>query len=106
MDEPINFSLQDSKVKVTERSKGRMRIDIKLNADYAAGFRNFVKMFKPEEIDDSEFYRQLMFKGINKHIEDVQAFAQEKMAEAQAAQEGDAPLNLESTQETDEQAQD
>lgn len=83
-----------------------MRIDIKLNSEYAAGFRNFVKMFKPDEIDDREFYRQLMFKGINKHIEDVQAFAQEKMAEAQAAQEGDAPLNLESTQETDEQAQD
>jgi hypothetical protein len=97
MDDSINFSLQDSKVKITERSKGRMRIDIKLSAEYAAGFKNFVKMFKPEEIDDGEFYRQLFFKGINKHIEDVQQFAKEQTANAAEQETEDPKKEVEDT---------
>lgn len=74
-----------------------MRIDIKLSAEYAAGFKNFVKMFKPEDIDEGEFYRQLFFKGINKHIEDVQEFAKQQTANAPEQEPEDSKKEIEAT---------
>ena len=62
------FSLNDAKIKVTERSRGRMKIQIKLSKDEAEGFKNFCKL-KPPELNDETFYKQIFFAGCNPKIE-------------------------------------
>ena len=60
----VSFKLKDAKVKLTERSRGRMKIQIKLSKEEAEGFKNFCKL-KPPELDEDTFYKQIFLSGCN-----------------------------------------
>ena len=64
------FSLNDAKIKVTERSRGRMKIQIKFSKDEAEGFKNFCKL-KPPELGEETFYKQIFFAGCNVMTEQI-----------------------------------
>jgi hypothetical protein len=52
------------KIKATERSRGRMKINIKLSKDEAEGFKNWSTLVRPDSISDEEFFKQIFFNGI------------------------------------------
>ena len=64
MTEKVKLSLDEAKVKVEERSKGRMKITFKLNKESAEGFKVFTEKVKPDEVDMDTFYRHIFFTGI------------------------------------------
>jgi len=57
------------KIKATERSRGRMKINIKLSKDEAEGFKNWTAIVRPDQISDEDFYKQIFFNGIE-HLND------------------------------------
>tara|TARA_R100001509_G_C4874869_1_gene218205 strand:- start:1805 stop:2086 length:282 start_codon:yes stop_codon:yes gene_type:complete len=67
-----SLSLEDTKFKLVERGRGRMKIQIKFSKEEAEGFKNFCKL-KPPEIDDESFYKQIFFAGCNAMTEQIQA---------------------------------
>jgi len=60
----VSFNLDNAKVKITERSKGRMKIAIKFSKEEAEAFKNFTKI-KPPGLPDDLFYKQIFFAGCN-----------------------------------------
>jgi len=85
----VSFSLDDAKIKLTERSRGRMKIQIKFSKEEAEGFKNFCKI-KPEQLDDDTFYKQIFFAGCNAMTEQIQQMIEEhqKQQEAEAQEKG------------------
>jgi len=73
----VSFSLDDAKIKLTERSRGRMKIQIKFSKEEAEGFKNFCKI-KPEQLDDETFYKQIFFAGCNAMTEQIQQMIEEQ----------------------------
>tara|TARA_R100001509_G_C4854807_1_gene211331 strand:- start:878 stop:1183 length:306 start_codon:yes stop_codon:yes gene_type:complete len=71
----VSLSFEDTKFKLVERSRGRMKIQIKFSKEEAEGFKNFCKV-KPPELDDDSFYKQIFFAGCNAMTEQIQALVQ------------------------------
>lgn len=67
----ISLNLDNSKVKFVERSRGRMKIQVKLNKEEAEGFKNFM-MVKPPELDEDTFFKQIFFAGCNVMFAQIQ----------------------------------
>ena len=85
----VSLKLDDAKFKLVERSRGRMKIQIKFSKEEAEGFKNFCKL-KPPELDDETFYKQIFFAGCNAMTEQIQALVQaHKEAQAQESEEQD-----------------
>jgi hypothetical protein len=94
----VSLKLDDAKFKLIERSRGRMKIQIKFSKEEAEGFKNFCKL-KPPELDDENFYKQIFFAGCNVMTEQIQALVQaHKEAQAKESEEQD--------DQTEEQLQD
>ena len=72
----VSFSLDDAKFKLTERSRGRMKIQIKFSKEEAEGFKNFCKI-KPEQLSDEMFYKQIFFAGCNSMTEQIAQMIEE-----------------------------
>ena len=60
----IKFEGSNWKIKSTERSRGRMKINIKLSKDEAQGFKNWSTLVRPDTITDEDFFKQIFFNGI------------------------------------------
>jgi hypothetical protein len=58
----LNFS--NWKIKIVERSKNRMKFQLKLNNEEAEAFKTFATSVKPEEISMSDFVRSIFFRGV------------------------------------------
>jgi hypothetical protein len=86
----VSFKLDDAKVKLVERSRGRMKIQIKLSKEESEGFKNFCKL-RPPELDEETFYKQIFFAGCNAMSEQIQALIS---AHKQAQQEERDPENV------------
>jgi hypothetical protein len=71
----VSLSLKDTTIKLTERSRGRMKIQIKFSKEEAEGFKNFCKL-KPPELDEESFYKQIFFAGCNVMTEQIQAMVE------------------------------
>lgn len=94
----VSLSLEDTKFKLVERSRGRMKIQIKFSKEEAEGFKNFCKL-KPPELEDELFYKQIFFAGCNAMTEQIQSLVQaHKAAQAESSEEQD--------EQTEEQLQD
>tara|TARA_Y100000310_G_scaffold297930_1_gene331361 strand:+ start:223 stop:555 length:333 start_codon:yes stop_codon:yes gene_type:complete len=67
MDTKLELKLnpENAKIKITERSRGRMKIQIKLSKDEATAFKNFVEQLKPEQVTFDEFSKAIFFTGLN-----------------------------------------
>lgn len=77
MSEKIKFDGSNWKVKITDRSRGRMKINIKLNKDESEGFKNWSTMVRPESISDDDFFKQIFFNGIEYLNQKLQHMARE-----------------------------
>jgi hypothetical protein len=82
-----SFSLDNTKIKLVERSRGRMKIQIKFSKEEAEGFKNFC-MIKPPEVEDEVFYKQIFFAGCNAMTEQITALV-EAHKEAQENEESE-----------------
>jgi|TARA_R110000765_G_scaffold423939_1_gene533628 fructose-specific phosphotransferase system component IIB len=80
MEDQVSVNLNNTKFKLIERSRGRMKIQIKFSKEEAEGFKNFC-MIKPEELADEMFYKQIFFAGCNTMTEQIQAMMKEREAE-------------------------
>jgi len=70
----IKLNVSDWKFSVDERSRGRMKVTIKLSKDEAEGFKNWSETVKPDNITVEEFSKQVFFNGIeylNLKLQDV-----------------------------------
>jgi len=90
----VSFNVDNAKVKVTERSRGRMKIQIKLSKEEAEGFKNFM-LIKPDELDEETFYKQIFFAGCNTMFDQIQQMVAQHKAEKETA-EGESDEQAES----------
>ena len=65
------------KIKATERSRGRMKINIKLSKDEAEGFKNWANLVRPDTISDEDFFKQIFFNGIEFLNQKLQQISQQ-----------------------------
>jgi hypothetical protein len=64
MKEEITFNPEEWNFKVTDRNRGRMKIQIKLSREEAEAFKNFTEMIKPPDADFETFVKSVFFMGI------------------------------------------
>jgi len=102
MEKEVSVNLNNTSFKLTERSRGRMKIQIKFSKEEAEGFKNFC-MIKPEKLADEEFYKQIFFAGCNAMTEQIQAMMKERSSELEK-QKAEALEG--SSSETEEQVTD
>jgi len=85
----IRFDCDTWKIRVDERSRNRMKLQIKLSKDEAVAYRNFAEVCKPVDITDSDFMKTVFITGIeamNKQLaEMVQKYAKENKEELAAS---------------------
>ena len=96
----VSFSLDDAKFKLTERSRGRMKIQIKFSKEEAEGFKNFCKL-KPPELEDDNFYKQIFFAGCNAMTEQIQALVNAHK-ESEAEEESQVEEGTQENEQTEE----
>ena len=65
------------KIKATERSRGRMKINIKLSKDESEGFKNWANLVRPDTISDEDFFKQIFFNGIEFLNQKLQQISQQ-----------------------------
>ena len=99
MSDKYNFNLDNAKVKKVERSRGRMKIQIKLNREESEGFRNF-SMIKPTDIDESTFYKQVFFAGCNAMTAQIQSMIAKRQEELKLQKEEATEPTTETPTET------
>ena len=89
--EQTNIKLEVSKwnIRIDERKRNRMKLQIKLSKDEAQAFKNFSDVCKPQEITDDEFIKTVFVTGIeslNQQLSEmVQRYAKENQDELAAS---------------------
>jgi hypothetical protein len=107
----VSLSFKDTKFKLVERSRGRMKIQIKFSKEEAEGFKNFCKL-KPPELEDDTFFKQIFFAGCNAMTEQIQSLVEAHKAsqaeEGSQEQETQAEISEwpRKDEQTEEQLQD
>ena len=85
----IKLDVDKWRIRIDQRSKDRMKLQIKLSKDEAQAFKNFSDVCKPNEITDDEFIKTVFITGIeslNKQLaEMVQKYAAENKHELAAS---------------------
>ena len=81
MEETITLDFSEWKIKLTERTRERMKLQVKLNKDEALAFKNFMEMVKPPELDEDNFLKGIFKLGVEtmemKLMEAVKQHAEE-----------------------------
>ena len=64
--EQTNIKIDVSKwnIRIDERKRNRMKLQIKLSKDEAQAFKNFSDVCKPQDITDDEFIKTVFVTGI------------------------------------------
>jgi len=87
--ESIKLDIQNWRFRIDERSRNRMKIQIKLSKDEAEAFKNFSNVVKPEEISDDDFMKTIFVTGceaLNQQLAQmVQQYAKENQAELESS---------------------
>lgn len=78
--EEINLNLSDWSFKLQERTRNRMKLQIKLSKVEAQAFKNFAEVVKPDEISDADFLKSVFKIGLEE-MENKLMSAVEKHAE-------------------------
>jgi hypothetical protein len=77
--ENIKLNVENWKIRVDERSRNRMKIQLKLSKDEALGYKHFAEVCKPGEVSDADFMKIVFFTGmeaLNQQIvQQVQEYA-------------------------------
>lgn len=72
----IKLDVQKWKIKLEDRSRNRMKIQIKLSKDEAQAFKNFSDTVKPEEVSDHDFMKTIFVTGCETLNQQLQALVQ------------------------------
>ena len=64
MGETIKLNVESWKIKQTDRSRGRMKFQIKLNKDETESFKIFTETVKPLEVSEDDFVKSIFLTGI------------------------------------------
>ena len=71
----LNFT--EAKVKIQHRSRNRMKLTIKLGAEAAEGFKQFMAATKPAEITEDDFVLNIFYHGCDAFQEKLAARVKE-----------------------------
>ena len=81
MPETVKLNIDGWKIRFDERSRGRMKFQIKLNKDETEAFKAFTDTVKPEEVALDDFVKSIFLTGIEsmnkKLVEMVKKYAEE-----------------------------
>lgn len=87
--EDIKLNVDNWKMKTVERTRGRMKLQIKLSKEQAEAFKNFSETLKPKDASDEQWLQMIFFTGcetINEKVyEMAQSYAEEKAEELEAS---------------------
>ena len=83
----IKLSEDGVAVKFTERSRGRMKFQIKFSNDEAQSFRNYCTVFKSDEMHTDDFIKFLVFTGMRAYNDTVNNAVEKIQADSEAMAE-------------------
>lgn len=87
--ENIKLDVDKWRVRIDERSRDRMKLQVKLSKDEAAAFKNFADVCKPEQVSLDDFIKSVFLTGIealNKQLAElVRKYAVENKEELAAS---------------------
>jgi len=78
----IKLQSSDWTIKTKERSRGRMKLTIKLSKDEAQGFKNWTSVVKPDQVAEEDFLKQIFFNGIEHLNDKLQKISEEVIRDA------------------------
>ena len=85
----IKLDVNKWRIRIDERSRNRMKLQVKLSKDEAIAYKNFADVCKPQEITDEDFIKTVFVTGIetlNHQLSDmVQKYASENKEELAAS---------------------
>ena len=85
----IKLDVNKWRIRIDERSRNRMKLQVKLSKDEAIAYKNFADVCKPQEITDEDFIKTVFVTGIeslNKQLSEmVQKYASENKEELAAS---------------------
>lgn len=108
----IKLDVDAWKIRIDERSRNRMKLQIKLSNDEAQAYKNFAEVCKPQDISDDAFMKTVFITGIealNKQLaEMVQKYAKENVEELASSgitvlEDEDGEIKLASSEDLDSQ---
>lgn len=62
--ENIKLDINQWRVRIDERSRDRMKLQVKLSKDEATAFKNFSDVCKPEQISLDDFVKSIFLTGV------------------------------------------
>jgi len=87
--ENIKLNVENWRVRLDERSRDRMKLQVKLSKDEATAFKNFADVCKPEQVSLDDFIKSVFLTGIealNKQLAElVRKYAVENKDELAAS---------------------
>jgi len=60
----LTLDLTNWKIKLQERTRDRMKLQVKLGKDEAQALKNFMQMIKPDEVSEEDFIKGLFMMGM------------------------------------------
>jgi hypothetical protein len=81
----VTLDPKEWKIKSSDRTKGRMKIQIKLNKEEAEFFKVWSKAVRPESVSEEEFIKRLLFKGIETMDQQLNELIQKTVQEMEHA---------------------
>jgi len=77
MAETIKLNVESWKVKQEERSRGRMKFQIKLNKNETESFKAFTDTVKPTEVSQEDFVKSIFLTGIESMNQKIMSMVEE-----------------------------
>ena len=77
----IKLDVNKWRIRIDERSKNRMKLQIKLSKDEALAFKNFTDVCKPEEVTNDDFIKTVFVTGIEAMNQQLAQMVQKYAAE-------------------------
>jgi len=98
MDKQTVINFDSWKIKRTQRTRDRMKLQIKLSKEEGLAFKNFMEMVKPPEISEEDFMKGLFKIGIetmeSKLLEAVKEHAAAEGIDLTSAEGSPAPEEI------------
>ena len=77
MTEVIKLNVEGWKIKQEDRSKGRMKFQIKLNKGETESFKMFTETVKPKEVTQEDFVKSIFLTGIESMNQKIMSMVEE-----------------------------
>jgi hypothetical protein len=80
-EDKISLDFSKTKVKSQERSRGRMKITVKLNKEEAVAYKNMKASLVPDGVSDDNFVRSVFFMGLEQFHKNTMEMMQKYVKE-------------------------